>query len=264
MNLLTFTQKELIIYSIMHLKGKIMAEKTKENLHENHRQRLKDRFNANPESLNKHEILELMLFYAIPRKNVNPLAHRLLDKFGSLSAVLSASPDELCSVEGVGEATASFLSVLGKILNIVEEEELVSDIKLYNLETVKKYLFKFFAGFDKEVFFAFFLSKTDKIIAKVSYTSDRVDEINFLLSELTKSFATIKPHAVVIAHNHPSGNPTPSKKDDSATEKMYLMFSLSGVKLYDHVIVAENKIYSYSSDGRLAKIAESVSKRFEV
>ena len=236
----------------------------KVNLHENHRQRLKDRFSQNPDSLNKHELLELILFYSIPRKNVNPLAHRLLDKFGSVSNVLSASEEDLLAVEEVGKSTASFLTSLGKIIKTVESEESEEDLKIYNLSSVKKYLIKFFKGYDREVFLALFLSKNNKILAKVSYVSEKVDEINFLLSEFSRSFATLKPHAVVIAHNHPSGNATPSKKDDSSTEKMYLMFSLSGVKFYDHVIVADSEVYSYSADGRLDKIIKSVDSRFNV
>ena len=239
-----------------------MADKTKENVHENHRQRLRDKFLANPNSLNKHEILELLLFYAIPRKNVNPLAHQLIDKFGSINGVLTASANELLTVDGMGKSTASFITTLGKLMETVAEEELQEGLKFFNLENVKKYLIKFFSNYDKEVFYAFFLSKTDKVIAKASYTSDKVDEINFLLSEFSRSFANIKPYAVVVAHNHPSGNPEPSPKDDSATEKMYLMFSLSGVKLYDHIIIARNKIYSYNSDGRLAQIAQSVNSKF--
>ena len=241
-----------------------MADKVKENVHENHRQRLREKFLKNPDSLNKHELLELLLFYAIPRKNVNPLAHQLLDKFGSVNGVLSASANELLSVDGMGESTSAFITTLGKLLDVVAEEEMQEGLKLFNLENVKKYLIKFFSNYDKEVFYAFFLSKTEKVIAKVSYTSDKVDEINFLLSEFSRSFASVKPYAVVVAHNHPSGNPKPSKKDDSATEKMYLMFSLNGVKLYDHVIVAGNKIYSYSSDGRLALIANSVNSKFDL
>lgn len=241
-----------------------MPDKVKNNVHENHRQRLRDKFLTNPNSLNKHEILELLLFYAIPRKNVNPLAHVLLDKFGSISSVFNADANELKSVEGMGDSTTAFITILGKLLQVVAEEEIQDDVKLFNLENVKKYLIKFFSNYDKEVFYAFFLSKTEKVIAKVSYTSDKVDEINFLLSEFSRSFAHIKPHAVVIAHNHPSGNPEPSKKDDSATEKMYLMFSLNGVQLYDHVIVAGNKFYSYNSDGRLSKIAESVNSKFNL
>ena len=241
-----------------------MADKTKANVHENHRQRLREKFLKNPDALNKHEILELLLFYAIPRKNVNPLAHLLLDKFESINAILNASASELQSIDGMGEGTTAFLTTLGKILEVVSEEEIKDDLKLFNLENVKKYLIKFFASYDKEVFYAFFLSKTEKVIAKVSYTSEKVDEINFLLSEFSRSFASIKPYAVVVAHNHPSGNPEPSKKDDNATEKMYLMFSLNGVKLYDHVIVAGNKIYSYNHDGRLDLIAKSVNSKFEL
>ena len=241
-----------------------MPNTTKDNVHENHRQRLRDKFLANPNSLNKHEVLELLLFYAIPRKNVNPLAHMLLDKFGSLNSVLSASADELKSLDGMGDGTAAYITTLGKILDLVTQEEFADGLKFFNFENVKRYLIKFFANYDKEVFYAFFLSKTDKVIAKVSYTSDKVNEINFLLSEFSRSFANVKPYAVVVAHNHPSGNPEPSKKDDNATEKMYLMFALSGVKLYDHIIVADNKIYSYNSDGRLEQIARSVNSKFDL
>lgn len=241
-----------------------MSDKTKENLHENHRRRLRERFLKSPESLNKHELLELLLFYAIPRKNVNPLAHTLIDKFGTINGVLSASQEDLKSVEGVGEGTASFLTTIGKFIDVVGFENVEDEIKLYNLESVKRYLVKFFLGYDKEVFFAFFLSKTNKIIAKTSYTSNKVDEISFLLSEFSRSFATLKPHAVVVAHNHPSGNPSPSKNDDVSTEKMYLMFSLSGVQFYDHVIIGGNKMYSYRADGRLEKIANSIEERFNV
>lgn len=241
-----------------------MMDKTRDNVHENHRQRLRDKFLTNPSSLNKHEILELLLFYAIPRKNVNPLAHLLIDKFGSLNGVLSANADELLAIEGMGKSTASFLTTIGKLIEEISEEEIQDGLKFFNLENVKKYLIKFFANYDKEVFYAFFLSKNNKVIAKASYTSDKVDEINFLLSEFSRSFANIKPYAVVVAHNHPSGNPEPSPKDDSATEKMYLMFSLSGVKLYDHVIIARNKFYSYSADGRLDQIALSINSKFNL
>ena len=234
------------------------------NVHENHRQRLRDRFAQSPESLNKHELLELLLFYAIPRKNVNPLAHTLIDKFGTINGVLSASVEDLKTVEGVGEGTASFLTTVGKFIDVVSMENVGDEIKLYNLDSVKRYLVKFFSGYDKEVFFAFFLSKNNKIIAKNSYTSGKTDEISILLSEFTRSFATIKPHAVVIAHNHPSGNPEPSANDDYSTEKMYLMFSLSGVKFYDHVIIGGNKLYSYRADGRMEKIAKSIDERFKL
>ena len=170
-----------------------MTDKAKENVHENHRQRLREKFLKNPDALNKHELLELLLFYAIPRKNVNPLAHQLLDKFGSVNGVLSATASELQSVEGMGESTSAFITTLSKLLDVVAEEELEDGLKLFNLENVKKYLIKFFSNYDKEVFYAFFLSKTEKVIAKVAYTSDKVDEINFLLSEFSRSFASVKP-----------------------------------------------------------------------
>ena len=234
-----------------------------DNIHENHRQRLRTRFLQSPQSLNKHELLELLLFYPIPRKNVNPEAHKLIDKFGSVSGVLNASAEDLTSVEGIGENTATFLTLIGKLIQVTSEEE-QEEYTLFNFNTAKSYLTKFFAGYDREVFYAFFLSKTDKVIAKVAYTSEKINEINFLLSEFSRSFASIKPHAMIIAHNHPSGNATPSKKDDESTSKIYLLLSLSGIKLYDHVIVAGKSVYSYSKDGRLDVIKNSINGKFDV
>ena len=233
------------------------------NLHENHRQRIKERFLKSPESLNKHELLELLLFYAIPRRNVNPDAHRLLDKFGSINAILNASPNELISVDGIGENTATFLKTINSLITLISQEK-QDAIKLYNLSSVKDYLIHFFSNYNNEVFYAFLLSKTEKIISKIQFTSGKIDEINFLASEFNKAFANTNPYAVVIAHNHPSGNPEPSKKDDATTEKLYLSFALSGVKLYDHVIVGGNKIYSYKTDGRLYEIMASVNKKFGI
>jgi len=237
-----------------------MAEK---NVHDNHRQRLRERFLKSPESLNKHEILELLLFYAIPRRNVNPDAHRLLEKFDTISGVLDASPEELTSVEGIGDNAAAFLKTVNALINIIREEK-HDTVKIYSLESVKDYLVHFFANYDREVFYAFFLSKSNKVISKIKFTSNEADKVTFLASEFNKAFANCKPYAVVIAHNHPSGNPTPSTMDDFSTEKLYLTFSLSGVKLYDHLIVAENKIYSYRSDGRLFQLMESIDRKFNI
>ena len=169
----------------------------------------------------------------------------------------------MTSVDGIGENTATFLTLIGELIEVIQDEE-QEEFTLFSFDKAKSYLTKFFAGYDKEVFYAFFLSKTDKVIAKVAYTSEKVNEINFLLSEFSRAFASIKPHAIIIAHNHPSGNPTPSKKDDESTSKIYLLLSLSGVKLYDHVIVAGKSIYSYSKDGRLDVIKNSINGKFDV
>jgi len=165
------------------------------------------------------------------------------------------------SIEGIGENAAAFLKTISSLINLISQEK-QDAIKFYSLQSVKDYLVNFFSNYNNEVFYAFLLSKTEKIISKIQFTSGKIDEINFLASEFNKAFANNKPYAVVIAHNHPSGNPEPSKKDDATTEKLYLSFALSGVKLYDHIIVGGNKVYSYKTDGRLNEIMYSINERF--
>ena len=228
---------------------------TPSEIHADHRQRLKDRFLKNPDSLSKHELVELLLFYAIPRKNVNPEAHRLMEEFGSLDKILRADPDELLAVEGIGPNAAAFIKVVGKIVEEVGKETGES-MKFYSFETAKDLLSRFFAPYDYEVFCAFLLAQSGKVLKRVTFTDRDADCVTFTATELTKHIAAVKPHAVVIAHNHPDEVARPSVADDLSTEKMYVLLSLSGVKLYDHVIVGENGFYSYRASGRLDEIIE--------
>ncbi len=224
-------------------------------IHKNHRKRLKERFMKNPQSLSKHELVELLLFYSIPRRNTNPLAHLLIDKFGSISNILRTDPKDLMTVNGVGENTAAFLYLIGKLSETLDEES-ADDLVIYNYDNVKTYLVSFYAKADVEIFCAFFLAKDGRVLRRETYSSGNADKVSFLCSELAREVAIIKPDSVVITHNHPSGNPLPSRDDDVSTERIYYMLSFAGVKLYDHVIVAKDKTYSYRSDGRLAKIED--------
>ncbi len=233
------------------------------NLHEAHRARMRERFKESPESFSKHEILELLLFQAIPRKNVNDEAHKLLAKYGSLSKVFRADPSDLAEVDGIGIKAATFLSAIGKAMDIAADEK-QDETKIYSLESIRSYLVNSMGSLDEECLCAFFLSKNNRIIQREIYTNRENGRVSVSLAPFARAFAAIKPRAVVVAHNHPSGNATPSKQDDDATEKMLLMFSLSDVKLYDHIIVGGSDVFSYRLDGRLADIEEYMRSKFSV
>ena len=161
----------------------------------------------------------------------------------------------MASTDTIFTTFASRLFFRGKLLII----HILLDIS----EKCKSYFLKVLGSLDTERFCAIFLSKSDKIIMRKVYTDDNENSVSVDTIPFVKSLVNPKISAVVIAHNHPSGNPSPSRADDLATEKLAMLFALNGVKLYDHVIVGGNEVYSYRMDERLEKILNSANRRFE-
>lgn len=232
------------------------GKKSSENLHENHRARLREKFMADAESLSEHEVLELLLFYALPRVNTNDTAHRLINEFGSISEVLSAPTDLLESVKGIGENAAVFLSTIGLLIKKYYSP-LVSDREeKFSFGTYKKPLIDLFATFDKEVFIMIFLDENHKVKAKKTITGHHKDKVELDMRDITEAVVSYKPSYVIIAHNHLSGNPHPSEADDNATSKINMICSLNGAELVDHLIFSDDKTYSYRFESRLDLIKE--------
>lgn len=231
------------------------------DIHKEHRKRLRERFDKDPGGFTKHELLELLLFYAIPRRNVNPVAHKLLAKYGSVKNVLRADGKDLAEVDGIGESAATYLNLIGKLLDVVADEK-QDETKIYRFEDIKIYLLNLFKAATAEQFCAIYLSKNERILFKEVYTDNDKNGVSVDMIPFSRSFSNVKPYAVVIAHNHPSGNPAPSVRDDTATEKLAMLFSLNNVRLYDYLIVGATDVFSYRMDGRLDKIIRSANLRF--
>ncbi len=225
------------------------------NIHENHRNRLRERFEKAPDSLSKHELLEVLLFNAIPRANVNPLAHKLLRKFGSLTGVVHASPEELRAVEGVGNATAAYLSTIGRITDVILDEKFTAQ-KFYNFENAKNYLVKYYAGQSVETFTLILLDDNDRVISKEGFSQGDARKASVPFSEFSARLAGRKVASIVVAHNHPSGDFNPSKEDDLTTEQLFLYCNMAKVRLYDHIIVSDEGAFSYYASGRLGEIGK--------
>ena len=231
------------------------------DIHKEHRKRLRERFDKDPGGFTKHELLELLLFYAIPRRNVNPVAHKLLAKYGSVKNVLRADGKDLAEVDGIGESAATYLNLIGKLLDVVADEK-QDETKIYRFDDIKIYLLNLFKAATAEQFCAIYLSKNERILFKEVYTDNDKNGVSVDMIPFSRSFSNVKPYAVVIAHNHPSGNPAPSVRDDTATEKLAMLFSLNNVRLYDYLIVGATDVFSYRMDGRLDKIIRSANLRF--
>ncbi|MBQ7643299.1 MAG: RadC family protein [Clostridia bacterium] len=224
--------------------------KSSKNVHDDHRSRMRKKFIDHRESLYDHEILEMLLFYAVPRKNVNPLAHELIAKYGSLGSLAKAEIKSLLENDGVGESTAVFLSLIGEYIEKVNEEK-HDKIKIYSLEQVKPFLIGALGGRKTEYFYIYYLGKKDKIIKKGFFTDGKTDSVSVCFDDLSKDLSIIRPESIVIAHNHPSGIIYPSLVDDASTKKIKEICDFFKVNFYDHIIVGDDDVYSYSKNGRM-------------
>lgn len=221
-------------------------------MHEGHRERMYAKL-KNAENLYDHEILEILLFTACPRVNTNPVAHALLERFGSLAQVFSASEEELKKVDGVGERTADFLKVVGFCAERVGKVEGVAHLK--NTADCKAFVSMRLKGRTEEFLELYFIDKSGLVKRIFSYTSADRNRVSSDASAILSDIALIKPAAIVAAHNHLNGFAAPSQNDELFTRQLQLMCDMSGVDLWDHLIYAsDGNFYSYRSEGVLDEI----------
>ena len=224
--------------------------KAKENVHEGHRERMLSKLFESGDKFYEHETLEVLLYYVIPRIDTNPLAHRLIARFGSLDKVLSASKEELLSVDGVGEKTANFLRAIDLVRNKAQESK-NNPPKLSNFYQTKTAVKDLFEGANVEQLYAFLLDKNHVLTATLEFSDANTSKVSAGVADLSKAIAIHKPHFLIVAHNHLSGKVTPSVDDDIATKKINLLCEVHGVSLIDHVIYSKGEFFSYFNSQRL-------------
>lgn len=209
-------------------------------MHENHRERLRKKFLSSPNYMENHEILELLLTYAIPRKDTNELAHRLLETFGSFSGIFDSSLSMLNSVDGVGPNTALFLKVVSAVVRLHGEERHKPRNKVLSREEVAEILFNKFLCRTEECVALALLSPKQKLVFCDIIAVGTLGSVNLAPRELLKLVVNFDAKYAIIAHNHPSGIALPSKDDIAATIEMRDLLNSVGVALIDHVIVSSD------------------------
>ena len=234
---------------------------TKENLHTGHRKRLRDKFKNGKESFKEHELLELLLGYSIPRKDTNALAHSLINEFGSLKGVFEADIDLLSSIDGIGENSACFLSLVGYVSKLMNKKP-IEKKRLSTINDAKNSLPEIFKDYKNEAFFIIYLDRNNKVLNTSLIENNEKSSVLVDFTEITKGILVNKPVSIIVAHNHFATYPKPSEADDRATEKLYTLLKLYKVNFYDHLIVSGNEVYSYFYDNRLQKIKELVDSKF--
>ncbi len=227
--------------------------KEEQGLHDGHRSKMLDKFFNNPDAFLDHELLEMMLFNFIPRRNTNDLAHLLINHFGGLKQVLEASPEDISTIRGVGIKTATSVSLLGKIFSKVHPSDLGEPKEPWiNLRVYKQFLIDFFSNLDIEKFIFICLDENYKKIAHSFFDDNKKTNVSAEIPSVMWTIAKNNPTFAVVAHNHTSGSAFPSEQDDKATAQLAMICSLHNVKLLDHVIVSKNDIFSYHLENRFS------------
>lgn len=215
------------------------------SIHKDHRQRVKNRFlKEGLDNFDELHVLELLLFYCIPRKDTNPIAHHLLDYFGSLSKVLQASAEELKQVEGVSDGVATFLSLITQVHRYYQVKDAESDKVLETLEACGKYLLPYFFGRDKETVFLLCLDAKRKVLCCRKIGEGSVNSANVPVRRVVEIALGANASTVVLAHNHPSGLAVPSADDVQTTYKVAAALDAVDIVLADHVIVCDDDYVS--------------------
>ena len=224
-------------------------------MHENHRDRLRERFlSEGLDSFQPHEALELLLFYAIPRRDTNELAHRLLQHFGSLDAVFDAHPQELEQVSGMGRNSAVMLAMMAPLWRMYRREGSRSGKPLDNHRAASDYLKDLFAGRTNEALYLLCLDPHCRLIKDVLLLEGTINEVAVHPRTVVEAALRCKATQVIVAHNHPKGKPEPSVHDIDFTRGIALALSTIGIPLIDHIIVSFDEIYSFAHAGRMAHL----------
>ncbi len=220
-------------------------------IHDGHRQRVYDRFRKEGlDSFSPHNVLEMLLFYSIPRADTNEIAHRLIERFGSLAAVFDAPESELVKVTGVGERSAVLIKMIPQLSRYYMTDK-TADVIINSSRQAVEYLLPRYVGRTVETVMVVCLDNKGKVI-----NTTIVHEGNINVSEVSvQAVASValqsKASAIIIAHNHPDGVALPSGDDISTTKLICRTLAALNVKVVDHIIIGDNDFVSVFDSGKL-------------
>ncbi len=222
-------------------------------IHDGHRETMRQRFmTGGLDAFADHEILELLLYYAIPRRDTNPIAHALMERYGSLPAVLAAPMEDLKRTEGIGESAAVLLHLVPQVCRRARLAQVGEDQVLNSSERAGAYLLECFDGESREVIYQLCLDRKGKLLACKRLGEGSVASADLDVRRLVENAILTGASAVILAHNHPSGVALPSDGDYTATMRVRAALNAIGIELADHIIVADGDFVSMADSGYLS------------
>ena len=222
-----------------------------------HRERIKEKFLKNGiDGFAEYEILELLLTYCIPRKDTKPIAKELLNKFKSLDNVFKADFDKLSAIDGLGKNSIVFLKLIGDLPSIIYKDELKNKklvdketLKISNKDILLKYLRNKIGYEEIEKFYVLYLSSSNEVIKFEENSVGTLDRSSVYPREIYKKVINLNAKSLILVHNHPSDNITPSKSDIELTNEIAKGLKNFGALLIEHIIITKNSYFSFLEEG---------------
>lgn len=212
-----------------------------ENIHSGHRDRLRQEFLSHSEtsaSMPEHKLLEMLLFYGIPQKDTNPIAHSLIDRFGSLAGVLEANADELAKVKGMTKNAACLIKLMLPVARAYINGKYSDDACLRSLDDVGRYILTKYFAVSVEQCSLLCLNRTGKILSYDVIAEGDIDSVGVSIRTIIERIIQTGATSVVLAHNHPGGVALPSSQDAAVTEAISKALKTISVNFCDHIIIA--------------------------
>ena len=217
-----------------------------------HRKRLRTRFlTGGAGAMPDYELLELVLFRAIPRRDVKPLARLLLEEFKDFNGVISATPDQLLMINGVGEAVVTELKIVEAAAHRLSRVRVMHKQVMSSWDALLEYCHTTMAHRQTEQFRIFFLDRKNVLIADEEQARGTVDHVPVYPREVVKRALQLNASALILVHNHPSGDPTPSEADITMTDQIRAAAETMGIVLHDHIIIGKSCEVSFRAQGYL-------------
>ena len=222
-----------------------------------HRERIKEKFLKNGiDGFAEYEILELLLTYCIPRKDTKPIAKDLLNKFKTLDNVFKADFDKLSVIDGLGNNSIAFLKLIGDLPSIIYKDELKNKklidretLKISNKDILLNYLRNKIGYEEIEKFYVIYLSSSNEVIEFEENSVGTLDRSSVYPREIYKKVINLNAKSIILAHNHPSDNITPSKSDIELTNEIAKGLKNFGALLIEHIIITKNSYFSFLEEG---------------
>ena len=233
----------------------------KECLHKGHRERLRNR--VKKESLinfEDYQVLEYILTFVIPQKDTNPLAHRLINTFGSISKVLEANVEELKKVDGIGDVTAMFLNSYLGVMYHYEKDKSTKDIIIDTPKKASAYFNALLKHNKKEEVYLACLDKNFRLVYTTTLKTGDENKVSITPRNILDIVIRHNASNIIICHNHPNGSPNPSSEDIKFTHDLTLSLILGDIKLLDHIVIGKSGYFSFATSGKLSEYFDSLKE----
>lgn len=225
-----------------------------DDIHRGHRERMRQRFlKEGGEGFHDHELLEMLLYYAVPRGDTNPLAHKIIKEFGSLLNLIQAEPVDISRLCGVGKNTAILISLQKEISKRCIQARWRDRPVLNSLSKATEYCISLMAYKNKETFYAICLDNKRRVINTVQITEGTISVATIHPRTVVETVLKLQASSVILTHNHPNGACKPSFEDIQTTTKLGKLLYAMEVQLIDHIIVGDNTTFSFLENNFLNK-----------